>query len=519
MRKAPATPLFLQALGLVVATLVAVLVATTVVILNIRSRRRRFTASPRWPRRFDRQARPPSRAARWRCKVVDQPPKEGAQFGRRHANFRLGLAQVLKLDPNRIVIVQDQPRLVFGGPPRQPCPPPPQGRLAEQTLLFGVFQAAVRQPNGQWVVVEPRHALIDPWQLRFLLVLAASALAVAPLAWWFARRIAAPIAAFASAAERFGRDPGAPPLNMRGSSEVGAAVAAFNEMQERLKRYVNYRTTMIGAIAHDLRTPLTRLRFRIEAAPDELQKKLASDIDEMEAMISSTLAFVADSTRPRERTKLEVSSLVETVMDEAAETGGDAAVVLAERTVVDGDPIALKRLVTNLVDNALKFGSKARGRVFSEGGMAVVEVDDNGPGVPEDQIERAFEPFHRLENSRSRETGGIGLGLAVVRAITRGHGGEVTLQNRAEGGLRARVTLPLALRAVAAASPRIPLWRSPETMPAKSKPYGLAHFVPIRLASSISRQVYMVAVPRQPPPAARRPAEPRRSGSWRRWAS
>jgi signal transduction histidine kinase len=212
---------------------------------------------------------------------------------------------------------------------------------------------------------------------------------------------------------------------------------------------------MIGAIAHDLRTPLTRLRFRIEAAPDELRAKLATDIDEMEAMVASTLAFVQDATRPVERTRLEVSSLVETVMDDAAETGADAAVERAERAVVDGDPVALKRLVTNLVDNALKFGSQARGRVFREAGMAVVEVDDNGPGVPESEIERAFEPFQRLESSRSRETGGAGLGLAVVRAIARGHGGEVTLHNRAGGGLRARVAIPLALASSATAPRRM----------------------------------------------------------------
>jgi signal transduction histidine kinase len=238
---------------------------------------------------------------------------------------------------------------------------------------------------------------------------------------------------------------------MRGSSEVKAAAAAFNLMQERLKRYVSYRTTMVGAIAHDLRTPLTRLRFRIEAVPDDLRVKLSTDIDEMEAMVASTLAFVQDATRPVERTKLEVSSLVETVMDEAAETGADASVERAERAVIDGDPVALKRLVTNLVDNALKFGSAARGRVFRDAGMAVVEVDDNGPGVPESEIERAFEPFQRLESSRSRETGGAGLGLAVVRAIARGHGGEVTLHNRTTGGLTARVTLPLAPSAAGAA--------------------------------------------------------------------
>jgi signal transduction histidine kinase len=148
-----------------------------------------------------------------------------------------------------------------------------------------------------------------------------------------------------------------------------------------------------------------------------------------------------------ERTKLEVSSLVETVMDEAAETGANASVDRAERAVVDGDPVALKRLVTNLVGNALKFGSCAKGRVYAEDGMAIFEVDDNGPGIPESEIERAFEPFQRLETSRSRETGGAGLGLAVVRAIARGHGGDVSLHNRPGGGLTARVTLPLAVPA------------------------------------------------------------------------
>jgi signal transduction histidine kinase len=379
---------------------------------------------------------------------------------RRHLNFRTGLAQVLGVKVDDVVVAQNMPRIVtFGGPPpfHPNHRPPTTAPSPDQTVLFGQFDAGVRQPDGRWLVVSPRHALMDPWQQRFLLVLAFAAVAVTPLAWWFARRIAAPISAFARAAERLGRDPDAPPLNIRGSTEVSAAVAAFNLMQERLKRYVSNRTTMIGAIAHDLRTPLTRLRFRIEAAPEELKAKLAADLDEMEAMVASTLAFVQDATRPVERTKLEVSSLVETVMDEAAETGKDAAVERAERAVVDGDPIALKRLVTNLVDNALKFGSSARGRVYAEAGMAIVEVDDNGPGVPEAEIERAFEPFHRLEGSRSRETGGAGLGLAVVRAIARGHGGEVILANRPEGGLTARVTLPLAPRTgrKAVASPAV----------------------------------------------------------------
>jgi signal transduction histidine kinase len=449
--RAPATPLFLQALGLVAATLAAVFVATTVVVINMPPPAPDvYTVSEVAQALRTGKTFQTVEGRELEVRFVDHAPLATVPLGRRHLNFRMGLAQVLGVKPDDVAVAQNQPRIVFfGGPPRilrRAQTPPPHAAL-EQTVLFGPFQAAVRQRDGRWLEAAPRRGLIDPWAQRVLLVLAAAALAVTPLAWWFARRIAAPITAFARAAERLGRDPDAPPLTVRGSTEVTAAAAAFNLMQERLKRYVSNRTTMIAAIAHDLRTPLTRLRFRIEAAPDELKPKLAADLDEMEAMISATLAFVQDATRPGERTKLEVSSLVETVMDEAAETGADAAVEHAERAVVDGDPIALKRLVTNLVDNALKFGSSARGRVFAEAGMAVVEVDDDGPGVPEGEIERAFEPFQRLEGSRSRETGGAGLGLAVVRAIARGHGGEVTLQNRAEGGLRARVTLPLALRA------------------------------------------------------------------------
>jgi signal transduction histidine kinase len=456
--RAPTTPLFLQALGLVAATLAAVFLATSLVVINLPPPSPDvYTVSEVAQAIRTGKTYPTVEGRALEVRPVSGPPTVAAPLGRRHVNFRLGLAQELGIAADQVIVVQNERRIVFfGGPPPRPMrrsqQPPPRA-APDQTVLFGQFQAAVRLKDGHWVMAEPRRQLLDPWAQRVLLVLAAALLAVTPLAWWFAHRIAAPIAAFARAAERLGRDPDAPPLNIRGSTEVSAAAAAFNLMQERLKRYVSNRTTLIAAIAHDLRTPLTRLRFRIEAVPEELKPKLAADLDEMEAMISATLAFVQDATRAGERTKLEVSSLVETVMDEAAETGADAAVEHAERAVVDGDPIALKRLVTNLVDNALKFGSSARGRVFAEAGMAVVEVDDDGPGVPEGEIERAFEPFQRLETSRSRETGGAGLGLAVVRAIARGHGGEVTLQNRAEGGLRARVTLPLALRSTRQASP------------------------------------------------------------------
>jgi signal transduction histidine kinase len=266
---------------------------------------------------------------------------------------------------------------------------------------------------------------------------------MAPVAYVFARRLSAPIRLFADAAERLGRDPRAEPLVLKGPAEIGVAVRAFNDMQERLRRYVEDRTAMVGAIAHDLRTPLTRLRFRIEGLPEEQRAKMNADIDQMEEMISAALTFVRDASRPGERTPLELSSLLESLCDEMAETGASTEVESGEKVVLEGDPMALRRLFSNLLENAVKFGGRARARVFRENANAVVEIEDDGPGIPPSDREKVFEPFYRREPSRSRQTGGIGLGLAVVRSIARGHGGDVDLVNRAGGGLTARVQLPL----------------------------------------------------------------------------
>lgn len=445
MRWLSTLPLFVQTLGLVIATLIAAQTAAVVVIFSLPPPPAEIytVGDVAQAARLAGSGPQPVSAHPLMARLSDRAPALATQ-GRHRVMFRDALARALGVNPTDIVVSQTGTRVIFfGGPPR-PARPTPEASGPEP-LLFGRFAIGLRERNGRWLTIQPQASWgFDPWQQRLLLVTGLAALAASPLAWGFSRRLAAPITALAAGAERLGRDPGAPPLILTGSAEVAAAAHAFNQMQDRLRRYVEDRTSMMGAIAHDLRTPLTRMRFRLEAVPEPLRGQLASDVDQMEAMVASTLGFVLDAAQPRDRRKLEIASLVETVMDEAALGGAEAAVERADRVVIEGDPLALKRLVANLVDNAIKYGASAQARVFSDGDMAVIEVDDNGPGMAEADFERVFEPFQRLETSRSRETGGIGLGLAVVRAVARSHGGDVVLRNRARGGLSARVTLPLS---------------------------------------------------------------------------
>lgn len=330
------------------------------------------------------------------------------------------------------------------------------GAQRKEPALLGHFDLFVRQPDGRWMHFSPRdQTLFDSRERRFLLLFLISALAMLPVAWLFAKRLAAPFAQFADAAERLGRDPSAPPPAIDGPAEVERAARAFAEMQARLAAYVNDRTQMIAAIAHDLRTPLTRLAFRIEALDGPERAAMEGDVLEMEQMVSATMDF-ARSAQHATRERLELGSLVERVADDMQLTGRRVSADMLDTLVVDGDPLSLRRLFANLLDNGEKFGGKAHAIVYREGGTAIVDIEDEGPGLPPGREAQVFDPFVRIETSRSRETGGIGLGLSVVRSIARAHGGDVVLSNRETGGLRARVTLPLAVSPSSAASPPLP---------------------------------------------------------------
>jgi signal transduction histidine kinase len=298
-------------------------------------------------------------------------------------------------------------------------------------------------PDGRWrIVARAGQDRLERWQAGNVATTLLSVLIVGLLAWLFSSRLARPIRAFALAAEKVGRRKQLTPVEVRGPAEIRRAAEAVNDMQRRIAGYVAERTSVVGAIAHDLRTPLTRLAFLLASAPEDLRRKGEVQIEEMERMIASTLEFVEDETRERPREPVDLALLVEGVVDDLADTGRAVTLAGVEPATVQGDAMLLKRLFSNLIVNAVTYGDRARVTVRSGGGWATVEVADSGPGLSARDLERAFEPFYRAEGSRNRATGGLGLGLAIVKAAAQRHGGDVTLENRPEGGLSACVRLP-----------------------------------------------------------------------------
>jgi signal transduction histidine kinase len=311
-----------------------------------------------------------------------------------------------------------------------------------------VLTGSLGLSDGSWLNFGIPLPPFQPfWETRIFLLILGTTLVALAVSIWAVRRASAPLSVFTSAADRLGLDMNAPPLTEEGPREVRQASQAFNNMQRRLQRFVRDRTQMLAAISHDLRTPITRLKLRAELIEDEQQqKKMLSDLDEMEAMIAATLSFARDEFAHEPRAALDLAALLQTVCDEAADAA-DATDAAASydgpaRFAFTGRPTALKRAFANLIDNAVKYGGGARVALAMAQGTVSVTVDDDGPGIAEVEFDRVFDPFYRIESSRSRETGGVGLGLAVVRSVIRGHGGDITLANRPEGGLRAIVVLP-----------------------------------------------------------------------------
>lgn len=278
---------------------------------------------------------------------------------------------------------------------------------------------------------------------RMVLLTVLNAAIVGLLSILTARRLSAPLAAFAQAAETLGIDRDGPPIVESGPRELRVAIRAFNGMQERLQRFIADRTRMVAAMSHDLRTSLTRLRLRVEFVEDpEQQQKMLLDIEGMATMVDATLALVRETAQKEEARALDLAELVASVCDDAIDASKDVAFEAGPKFEVLGRPHALRRAVDNIVDNAVKYAGAARVRLALHPTECAIEIDDDGPGIPVSEHERVFAPFYRIEPSRNRATGGTGLGLAVARSIARAHGGDIQLLNRPEGGLRVTVLLP-----------------------------------------------------------------------------
>ncbi len=307
-----------------------------------------------------------------------------------------------------------------------------------------VMTAAIALADGSWLNFQVPMA--DPSGapgLGAILQIAASGMLVVLLSLWAVRRLTQPLAMLAGAAEQLGRNVYAAPLPVTGSREMRQAARVFNAMQERIRRFVAGRIELIAAISHDLRTPLTRLRLRAELTDDEeTRRKMMSDLAEIEAMIEATLLFAREEGNAEARMSVDLVSLVESVCDGLPEVAISGHAGAGHRLVYVCQPLALRRCIGNLVGNAVKYGRRARVRLEVLSDAICITVDDEGDGIAEPDQERVFEAFVRLDASRNRETGGAGLGLATARMVARNHGGDVTIRNRPEGGLRASLRLP-----------------------------------------------------------------------------
>jgi len=271
---------------------------------------------------------------------------------------------------------------------------------------------------------------------------------VSVLSAFTATRSLRPLDRLVEAAQKLGRTREATAIDTDGLNEFGIIADALNEMQSRIKQFLDERTQMLAAISHDLRTSLTRLRLEAEDLPESDTKvRLISDVNEMERMISATLTFAGDDLKKEPQQRVDLAALIISLCDSLSDHGQPADYNGPNHAYLLCQPVAMKRAFDNLIGNAVKYGSRASVTMTVDGGWALVSIADVGPGIPSDKVELAFRPFRRLETSRNRETGGVGLGLPIARDIIRAHGGEIVLRNRPEGGLEVLVRLPTVVAA------------------------------------------------------------------------
>jgi signal transduction histidine kinase len=328
----------------------------------------------------------------------------------------------------------------------------PSGPLqsGEDLLVPPTFLITIDLHDGRWLTIGPSHSAARRRLMQSLALIFAGTLVIAAIAVLTARSLIAPLSSLATAADALGRSPEIIKTPRPASREFAAINNAFETMQKRLKRFVGERTRMLAAISHDLGTPLTRLRLQAEFIPEgELRERMLANIDAMGNMLAETLSFAEGDASPDPSAPFDLASILISICDEASDAGAEAEYSGPNHVTAYGKRTAIRRMLSNLIDNAVRYGGAARVSLIENTSDWIVTIADDGPGIPADLFEQAFEPFQRLESSRNRETGGTGLGLSIARDIALAHGGQVLLANAPLGskGLVVSVLLPRALGA------------------------------------------------------------------------
>jgi signal transduction histidine kinase len=321
----------------------------------------------------------------------------------------------------------------------------PPGIVYDQTRPLVPYMLAVQLHDGSWLVFSvAKRTWGMPWANRWAIWLCFLAVSITVVTAFAARQFARPIEQLASAVRQFALNPRAPPIAETGPRELQQVIKTFNAMQAQIQKFVAYRTMMLAAISHDLRTPLTRMRLRGEFIEDQDQQaRLFRDVDEMQSMVDEALAFFRDDATAEETTSFDLAHVLLTIANDYADQDVHIGYAGPAHAVYRGRPFALKRAFTNLIDNAAKYGRTPEIELCCEEMALGVAIRDRGPGIPPDALDSVFRPYYRVDKSRNRTTGGVGLGLTVAQAIIQGHGGEIVLKNRPDGGLEARIILPV----------------------------------------------------------------------------
>lgn len=374
--------------------------------------------------------------------VDDDGPRVAARLVHRQLHEALGENRPIHVELEGTLMVD--PMGTSGAP--HPMGSETQSKHAEQSphAMASLFFIQVRLADGRWIWFERRvpRDLLD-WPVRVVIMLGILLVGVMLLSLVAVRWVVQPLHRLRAAADALGKDIRRPPVPETGPIEVTQTSRAFNLMQQRLARFIEDRGRILAAVSHDLKTPLTRIRLRADLLDDEeLAQKIRTDLDEMQTMVDATLDFMRGTESREETRSLDLMALLESMRDDALETGERVTLSGQIERPYPGKPLALKRCIGNLIQNAVRYGSEAAIQAEDSETTVILRIADKGPGIPPEQMDKVFEPFHRLEDSRARQTGGTGLGLGIARNIARAHGGDLVLHNHPDGGLIAELTLP-----------------------------------------------------------------------------